>query len=140
MKRMLIAALVLLVFAITANAETPQKKGQMPPKQGMMGSGMMQGGQMPMMQHMIGHGMMMQEMMHMMKDMMKMQERMIGGASDEDKKMMRQELNRMMERMDKMMTDMQGMMMKCMMGMPPAEQPKGEPKKDAPQKPQEHKH
>lgn len=138
MKRIFIAALVLLAFAVTANAEISQKKGQVAPQQKMM-PGMMQGGQMPMMQHMMGHGMMMQGMMHMMKDMMKMQERMIGGASDEDKKMMRQELNRMVERMDKMMTDMQGMMMKCMMGMSPAELPKA-PSKEEPKKPQEHKH
>ncbi|MDI6727897.1 MAG: hypothetical protein QMD44_03090, partial [Thermodesulfovibrionales bacterium] len=89
MKKLLIAALILLTFSITANAETPQKKGQMPSQQKMMmGQGMMQGGQMPMMQHMMGHGMMMQEMMHMMKDMMKMQERMMSGMTEEDKKAM----------------------------------------------------
>ena len=125
MKKILVATIILLVFAVTAHAQMPQKKGQMPPKQEMMmGQGMMQG--------------MMQEMMHSMKDMMKMQERMITGMSEEDKKAMKQELSRMTEKIDKMMSDMQGMMMKCMM-MQQQQQP--EPSKgEAPKKPQEHKH
>ncbi len=135
MKRILIVVMVLLTFSVTAMAETPQKKRQMPPEHGMMGQGMMQGGQMQMMQHMMGHGMMMKEMMHMMKDIMRIQDRLMAGVTDEDKKSMRLEINRMMERMDKMITDMQGMMMRCM-----TEMQKDETKQDSSQKPQEHKH
>jgi len=92
----------------------------------------------PMMANqMMGRGMMMQEMMHMMKDMMRIQERMMMGATDEDKKMIRQELNRMTERMNKMMTDMQGMMKGMMMQQQQQPEP---PKGEAPKKPQEHKH
>jgi hypothetical protein len=110
-------------------------------KCGMMGDG--QGMQMGMMQGMMGHGMKMQEMLHMMKDMMKIQQRMLTKISDSERKQMAQELSRMLERVDKMLTDMQSMPMKGMMGMPPAEsaKPKAEPKKkDDAQKSSPHKH
>ena len=98
MKKILLAAVILLAFSISAFAETPpQKKGPMPGQMQKMPPGQKPGqmpgmmGQMmqncPMMANqMMGHGMMMQEMMHSMKDMMKMQERMVTGMTEEDKR------------------------------------------------------
>jgi hypothetical protein len=136
MKRILISALVLLAFAVTANAEIPQKKGQMPPQQKMMCPGMMQGGQMPMMQHMMAHGMMMRDMMHMIRDMMEMQKRMLSEMTPNEKKEVTKELDRMMDRMEKMMSGMMEMMMKGVAEPAPALPEK----KETPAPDQPHRH
>jgi hypothetical protein len=107
---------VTLLFILSGSvwaqsgAGQPTDKGQM--THDMMGRGMMGGDQqMPMRQHMTGGCMVMMDMMHMMKDMMRIQERMLTGASEADKKKMAQELSGMMERMDTMMSGMHNMQM-----------------------------
>ena len=144
MKRAMIVCAVVLLFGISAYAETDTKaepgQGQQmmcPKMQEMQGQGMMKGAhQMPMMQHgqgmeqggqqmqmmcpkmgqMMGHGMMAREMMQMMTDMLKMQQKMIRGLSPVEKKEMTAEIDKMMEKMEKMMSDTRGMMMHGMGG------------------------
>jgi len=147
MKRTIIVFAVVLLFGISAYAETDTKAAQpeqgkqmmCPKMQQMQGQGMMQGAhQMPMMQQhgqgmeqggqmsmmcpkmgqMMGHGMMAREMMQMMTDMLKMQQKMIRGLSPVEKKEMTAEIDKMMEKMEKMTSDTRGMMMQGMGGMP----------------------
>lgn len=157
MRKVLVALMVVLTFAVTTHVQASDTKDQPSPGMtgggrqmpmrggGMMGEGM---GQM-MMQRMemcrnmmSGQGMMMQEMMHMMKDMMRIQERTMMGAPEPERKRMAQELSLMMERMNKMMTNMQGMMMGGMMGMPAPETqpPPAEGEKEPPKGTDQHKH
>jgi hypothetical protein len=132
MKRAIIVFAVVLLFGISAYAETDTKAAQKdqpaqgqqmmcPKMQQMQGQGMMQGGhQMPMMcpkmGQGMGHGMMAREMMQMMTDMLKMQQKMIRGLSPVEKKEMTAEIDKMMEKLDKMMSDTRGMMMHGMGG------------------------
>lgn len=161
MKRVIFGVVMVLMFTASSWAQqagtdqTNAQHMQHMMQHGQMGEGMkgdmkcgMMGGDMgmqmcmPMMQGMMGHGMKMQEMLHMIRDMMKIQQRMLTTKmSDADRKQSGQELSRMMERVDKMLTDMQGMPMKGMMGMPPSDSQKPETqKKDEPQKSAPHKH
>jgi hypothetical protein len=131
MKKVTITLMILLMFSISAYAETGMQGGrqdqmgqgmmmdkgqQMPmncPKmQKMHGEGMMQGGQqMPMMNQMMGHGMMMQDMMQMMMDIMNMQEQIINGVKASEKKVMLEKIKDMKAKMQNKMT-----MSHCMMG------------------------
>ena len=125
MKKVTITLMILLIFGISAYAETGMqgdKQGQMgqgkmmeqgqqmpmncPKMQKMQGQGMMQGGG-PMM----GQGMMMQDMMQMMMDIMNMQEQIINGVKASDKKMMIDKIKDMKAKMQNKMT-----MCSCMMG------------------------
>ncbi|MEW5745062.1 MAG: hypothetical protein AB1805_06470 [Nitrospirota bacterium] len=112
---------------------------------GQMGGGMM--GHMGMMGQM--HGTAMMDMMHMMKDMMEIQERMLTGVPDAEKKRLLKELSTMRERLDTMMAGMHSMGGMQHGAAPQTdqkpEQKKDAPKKDAqkkeaPRKAEEHKH
>jgi hypothetical protein len=133
MKKVTITLVILLIFSISAYAETGMQgsqQGQMgqgmmmeqgqqmpmncPKMQQMHGQEMMQGGQqMPMAQMgpMMGQGMIMQEMMQMMMDVMNMQEQIINGVKASEKKMMLEKIKDMKARMQNKMT-----MCNCMMG------------------------
>jgi hypothetical protein len=126
MRKVTITLMILLIFSISAYAETGMKGGkqdqmeqgksmgqeqqmpamQCPKMQKMQGQGMMQGGG-PMM----GQGMMMQEMMQTMMDVMNMQEQIINGVKASDKKVMLDKIKDMKAKMQNKMT-----MCNCMMG------------------------
>jgi hypothetical protein len=61
-----------------------------------------------------------QEMMQLMKDMMRIQERILTGASDEEKKKITEELAQMTGKLDKMTTDLQAMLKKSGLAAQPA--------------------
>ena len=141
MKKTILVLTVLFVFVLGVSSYAEmgmmgEQKGEMKPPCMMMDEGqsmsMMQMC-MPMMQNMMGQQMMMKDMMQMMMDMMKIQKMMTKGMGAGDKKDMMKDMDRMMDRMDRMMSDMRGMMMKGMMGPAPVE-PKGEEKKQSPEK------
>jgi hypothetical protein len=143
----------------TMGQEQQMPAMQCPKMQQMSGQGMMQGGQqMPMAQMgpMMGHGMMMQEMMQMMMDVMNMQEQIINGVKASEKKVMLERIKDMKAKMQNKMTmsqcmmgSMMGGMMGPMMGsgmpgrdmMPPhTGSGSKETEKEAPPKPEQHKH
>ncbi|HWR89583.1 MAG TPA: hypothetical protein VN260_04955 [Dissulfurispiraceae bacterium] len=156
MKRITIVVLMLLSFAAAAyGQETQEKKAQpaapqagqqqmqMCPKMGAMGGQGMQGGMMGMqgMKGMKCRCMMMQDIVPMMKEVMGIQQKLIAGASDTEKKKMSDDLARMISQIDSMSTGMGGMGMCGMMNMQhgsPAGQ--DDPAKAGEKKMQEHKH
>jgi len=148
---LMVAALTFLASGADADmhkAKEPPTSKDKPMMGQMMCQEMMKGKDMPMMGQMMGmmgQGMMMQNMMKTTQDIARIQDRIIAGMTEEEKKTARQELKALMERMDKMMMEMPGMMMKGMMGGQQPEAPKDapkteEPKKEEAAKPQEHKH
>lgn len=153
MKKILLTAVVLTFFASGAYADMHKAKEQPAPKDKPMMMGQMACQEMmkqrgmgmarPMM-GMMAQGMVMQNMMKTVQDIARIQDRIIAGMTEEEKKTARQDLKALMERMDKMMTDMPGMMMKGMMGGQqddaPKDAAKNDTKKEEPSKPQEHKH
>jgi hypothetical protein len=170
MKKVTITLMILLIFSISAYAETGMQGSQ----QGQMGQGMMMGQgqqmpmncpkmqqmpghemtmgghQMPMMNQMMGQGMMMQDIMQMMMDVMNMQEQIVNGVKASEKKMMLEKIKDMKTKMQNKMTmchcmmgSMMGGMMGGMMGQQPAaakEPENKEPMKEAPPAPDPHKH
>lgn len=153
MKRLAIIFAVLLVFSVSAHAQTsegskPEQKRQV--GHSMAGDGMMSmckdmmGERMPMMKHMMGHGMMMHDMMYIMMDMMKMQQKILRGVNPDEQKELISQMNKMMEKMEKMMSEMPGMMRGGMMHMMPDEPKNSQQKKETPSrgapKSQPHKH
>ncbi len=142
------AAVVLLASGAYADMhkakEQPTSKDKPMMGQMMMCQEMMKGKAMPMMGQMMGmmgQGMMMQNMMKTVQDIARIQDRIIAGMSEEEKRSARQELKALMERLDKMMLEMPGMMMKGMMGGQQHGAPKAEEtKKEGAAEPQVHKH
>lgn len=121
MKRIVLVAVILLVFSISAQAQ--MNNGMMGEQKGQAGPGMMPCMQehMPMMKHMMGHGMMMQDLVQTMKKMIEVQRKIVEGVKPAEKKALVKELSGMREKMDKMTADMknmmsQGMMMQGVMG------------------------
>ncbi|MDZ4164190.1 MAG: hypothetical protein U1C55_03595 [Smithellaceae bacterium] len=150
MKKILLMSAALILLAGGAYADMHKAKEQPAAKDKpmmgqMMCEEMMKGKPMPMMGQMMGQGMVMQNMMKTIQDIARIQDRIVAGMTEEEKKTARQELKALMERMDKMMMEMPGMMMKGMMGGQQQDAPKdapktAEPKKEDAAKPQEHKH
>ncbi len=140
---MTVAALTFLSGGAYADMHKAKEQPAKDKPMMMMCQEMMKGKAMPMQKPMMGmmaQGMVMQNLMKAIQDIARVQERILAGMSDEEKKGARQELKALMERLDKMMTEMPGMMMKGMMGGAEHEAAKDVTKKEGAPKPQEHKH
>ena len=110
MKKLIIVLMLVMVSVVSAQAQMDSNMHCAHEAQ--MGQGMMMDTcqHMPMMQHMMKNKMMMQEMMGVMKDTLKMQQKIVEGVKSAEKKEMVNELSRMMDKVDVMMSEMKEMM------------------------------
>jgi hypothetical protein len=146
MKQLTIVVMMVLVFAISAQAQMDSSmhcEHEAQAGQGMMTETCQH---MPMMQHMMKNKMMMQEMMGIIKDTLKMQQKMLEGVKSAEKKEMAKDLSRMMDKVDLMMSETKNMMKSGMKCETPCDAcKKMEQKNEAPAKeetpqPEPHKH
>ena len=110
MKNVFLALIVVVVSSISAFAEAPQQGEQMPP--GMM-KAMPEMPMMPcmaMMRQTMGQDMLIYEMMQTMKDMIAIQERLMEGAAVRERRRLVEDLSRMKDKVDRMMSELSGRM------------------------------
>lgn len=103
MKKLMIVAILILVSAVSAQAQMDDNK---PCANKCQGMSMETCQHKPMMQHMMKHKMMTQEIMGMMKETLTMQKKMLESVKPAEKKEMMMELSRMMDKIDAMLAEM----------------------------------